>query len=481
MREEILSAATAKKLFFTPEALEMVMSNDHPFEFANTVFSHLAANTMFISKEDVMSCIAGDKVLFQSKPEDSVKHNRFTPDIHIVKGTDITGESTSEGKINDFANYFRSRFFTLKRLIEKRPDFGKGMDIAHAKTVDREVKLVGIVYDRATTKNGHTMLTLEDETDTVKVFISKDSPLISQSFVNDEVIGIKGTPNRERTMIMPDKIFRPDIPKSHEWVPSDTPSKIAFLSDVHVGSCTFLENDWHKMTSWLKEHSVKDDINYVVFPGDVVDGIGVFPDQDKELDIKDIDEQYKALSEYLKDIPDHIKMVVHPGNHDACRLAEPQPALDKRFTRDFDSNILMVGNPVYLDVEGRTVLTYHGKSMDDWIAAVQDLTYDHPLRVMKQMCVRRHLAPIYGQRNALAPEKKDYLVMEQVPDIFVSGHVHGAGQDIYNGVRMINASTWQSQTEYQRQHNFNPDPGIMPVVSLSDGTITMHNFHEARR
>ena len=77
-----------------------------------------------------------------------------------------------------------------------------------------------------------------------------------------------------------------------------------------------------------------------------------------------------------------------------------------------------------------------------------------------------------------APEKKDYMAMEYVPDIFVTGHVHGVGEEIYNGVRMINASTWQSQTEYQRQHNFNPDPGIMPVVDLGNGQIRMHNFHE---
>lgn len=477
MREEILSAAAKRKLFFTPDAMEMILSNSDPMGFTNTVFSHLASNVMFVSKQDIMDCIAGDKVLFESEPE--VKPaNRFTPDIHVMKDSDITGESTCEGKINDFAQYFRARFFSMKRLIEKRPDFGRGMDISRAKTLDREVKVVGIVYDKSTTKNGHTMLTIEDDTDTIKVFIAKDSPLSSELFVNDEVIGVLGKPNMQKTMLIPEKIFRPDIPKGHQWEPSDTPSKVAFLSDVHVGSCTFLENDWKKMVDWLKANSVKEDINYLIFPGDVVDGIGVFPDQDKELTIMDIDDQYAKLADYLKDIPDHIKMVIHPGNHDAARIAEPQPALNKRFTTDFDSNILMVGNPVYLDIEGRTVLTYHGKSMDDWISSVRGLSYDNPLGVMKQMCVRRHLAPIYGQRNALAPEKKDYLVMEHVPDIFVSGHVHGAGQEIYNGVRMINASTWQSQTEYQRQHNFNPDPGIMPVVDLGTGRIRMHNFHE---
>ena len=187
MREEILSAAAKRKLFFTPDAMEMILSNDHPMEFTNTVFSHLADNVMFVSKKDIMDCIAGDKILFES-PKEIVPHNKFTPDIHVIKGTDITGESTCEGKINDFAQYFRARFFTLKRLVEKRNDFGKAMDISRAKTLDRAGKIVGIVYEKSTTKNGHTMLTIEDDTDTIKVFISRDSPLASESFVNDEVI-----------------------------------------------------------------------------------------------------------------------------------------------------------------------------------------------------------------------------------------------------------------------------------------------------
>ena len=442
MKEEILSAAAKRKIFFSPDAMEMILSNNDPMAFTNTVFAHLSSNMMFVNKQDIMDCIAGDKTLFQA-PKEVKPKNRFTSDLTVMKGTDITGESTCEGKINDFANYFRSRFFTLKRLVEKRNDFGRAMDISRAMTLDRDVKVTGIVYDCSTTKNGHTMLTIEDDTGTAKVFISKDSPLSSETFVNDEVIGVLGRPNVQRSMIIPEKIYRPDIPRNHTW-------------DNAEAEC----------------------INYLVFPGDVVDGIGVFPDQDKELNIKDIDQQYETLAENLKEIPDHIKMVVHPGNHDAARLAEPQPALNLRFTKNFDSNIIMVGNPVYLSVEGRTVLTYHGKSLDDWIAAVQYLTYENPLDTMKQMCVRRHLAPIYGQRNALAPEKKDYMAMEYVPDIFVTGHVHGVGEEIYNGVRMINASTWQSQTEYQRQHNFNPDPGIMPVVDLGNGQIRMHNFHE---
>ena len=461
MKEEILSAAAKRKIFLSPDAMEMILSNDDPMGFTNTVFSHLSSNMMFVSKKDIMDCIAGDKILFES-PKEVKPRNRFTSDLTVMKGTDITGESTCEGKNNDFAQYFRSRFLTLKRLIEKRNDFGRAMDISRAMTLDRDVKIAGIVYECSTTKNGHTMVTIEDDTGTAKVFISKDSPLSSETFVNDEVIGVQGRPNVQRSMIIPDKIYRPDIPRNHTWEVSDTPSKIAFLSDVHVGSSTFLENDWRRMIDWLKHNAEAECINYLVFPGDVVDGIGVFPDQDKELNIKDIDMQYETLAEYLKEVPDHIKMVVHPGNHDAARLAEPQPALNLRFTKNFDSNIIMVGNPVYLSVEGRTVLTYHGKSLDDWIAAVQNLTYENPLDTMKQMCVRRHLAPIYGQRNALAPEKKDYMAMEYIPDIFVTGHVHGVGQELYNGVRMINGVPEAAQLQSRSGDHARCGPGHRP-------------------
>lgn len=351
--------------------------------------------------------------------------------------------------------------------------------MSYAMTLDREVHIIGIIYEKNITKNGHIMITIEDETGTAKVFISKESPLIKESFINDEVIGVFGRPNTQHTFLIADRIFRPDIPRNHVWEPNDSTSKIAFLSDIHVGSLTFLENSWYKMIKWLKENSIKDDINYIVFPGDVVDGIGIFPDQYKELKINDIYRQYHALADYLKEIPDHITMVVHPGNHDAVRLAEPQPALNRVFSKSFDSNIKMVGNPVYINVEGRIVLSYHGKSIDDWVSTEQRLTYNNPIPIMKEMCRRRHLAPIYGQKNALAPENKDYMVIERVPDIFVSGHVHGAGQNVYNGVRIINASTWQSQTEYQRMHNFNPNPGIMPIVHLGTGEVTMQNFYKS--
>ncbi|MFA6804962.1 MAG: DNA-directed DNA polymerase II small subunit [Candidatus Methanomethylophilaceae archaeon] len=475
MREEVLSAAARKNVFLSPEALEMVLSNSHPIDFINTVLTKLSENSMFVTKKDVMDAIAGDTVIYA--PQKTIKvQNSHKLDISVVPGTDVTGDSTCEGKIEDFANYFRNRYYTLRKIIEKRKDFGSAMPIEKAMRMDRETKIIGIIYEKKDTKNGHVILKVEDETTMCSVFISKDSPLIGETFINDEVIGIAGKPTSNKELYIANEIYHPDVPSSNKWVPSDSSASVAFLSDVHIGSYTFLENNWKKMIAWLKANSAEKEIDYIVFPGDVVDGIGVFPGQEEELTVDNIYDQYSMLSEYLKDIPDHIQMVIHPGNHDAVRLAEPQPALPEIFRKSFDSNIMMVGNPITLNIEGRTVLSYHGKGIDDWIAGVRELTYEDPLKVMKNMMIRRHLAPMYGQRNALAPEKKDYLVIDRIPDIFVSGHVHGAGTMEYKGIRMINASSWQSQTEYQKMHNFNPDPGIMPIVGLGTGKTTMMNF-----
>lgn len=477
MRDEILSAAARRNLFLSPEALEIIDSNGYSLDFVNTLLNSLSNNAMFVTKQDVIDFLNGDKGLFE--PEKIIKPRvKRNTDLEIMDGSDITGNSTCTGTIEDFTNYFRSRFSQLKRIIERRRDFESPHPIRKVKNIGRELNIIGMVFDKKVTKNGHIILTVEDEDSSIPVLIGKDSDIFAEGekIVQDEVIGIHGQAATKGDLFIARQIYHPDIPADHRWVSSDTGSSVAFLSDIHIGSKEFLRGSWEKMIAFLKAHSDDQQINYIIMPGDVVDGIGAYPGQEADLEIDDIYDQYHALSEYIKEIPDDIRLVLHPGNHDACRLAEPQPALNEIYTKSFDSNVAMVGNPINMKIEGRIVTSYHGKSIDDWISGVRELTYENPLLVMKYMAERRHLAPMYGQRNALAPEKKDYLVMDNVPDIFVSGHVHGAGTMEYHGVRMINASTWQSQTDYQKMHNFNPDPGIMPIVNLGTGKMVLKNF-----
>lgn len=478
-KSEVLALCANGHRFLAPDALEYILSKDDPVAFINLVLKRVLSDKLFLSKGDVVDAITGDAKLFTAMKEIKAQP-RTISDIRIFKESDITGESKSEGNFDDFVKYFSSRFQMIKRMIERRIDFQKSIDISMAKSyksLDREYKIIGMVDEVARTRNGHTMVDIADMTDNVKVMVLKDSPLRNTSFVKDEVVGFIGKFNRDFSLFFPSRIVRPDISKSNKWEASDTSSKVAFVSDIHIGSKTFMESGWKRMISWLKSNQEKECINYLVFPGDVVDGIGIYPGQEQELDELNIYHQYEMLAECLKEIPDEIKMVLHPGNHDACRLAEPQPALNSIFTKGFDSNIALVGNPITFEIEGRIITSYHGKSFDDWIPSIQRLSYDTPIESMKEMCMRRHVAPIYGGKNAISPENKDYLVMERLPNIFVTGHIHKVGQGIYNGVRLLNASTFQNQTPFQKQHNFNPTPCVFPTIDLSNGLIKMHNFN----
>ena len=476
IKDDVIAVCANGQKFLAPEVLEYILSNDKPVELINTVMKHTIKEKIFISKQDVIDAITGDA---HTKPlKTIIPRNKYDSDITIIKNTDVTGNSTSTGRVEDFATYIKNRYVNLARIIESHNSFGRAMSIENSKKFDREdIRIIGIVYSSKTTKNGHIMLQIEDLSGMGNAMILKSSPLINETFIDDEVIGLIGRWNAEKTLFMVKRVTRPDIPKSPKWEKMDTSAKVMCLSDIHIGSDTFLQKDWDRVIDWLK-HGESQDVHYILLPGDVVDGIGVYPDQEYELNIADIYEQYETLGEYLKDIPDDIKMVLHPGNHDACRIAEPQPALNSVFTKSFDSNIILTSNPVFMNIEGRTFASYHGKGMDDWVAKVRGLSYDRPNDIMKQMLVRRHFAPIYGARNALVPEEKDYLVMQNVPDCIVTGHIHKASLGMYNGVRMINASTFQDQTSYQKMHNFIPTPGKIPVVSLSDGDISLVDFHK---
>src|SRR6266699_4149891 len=126
---------------------------------------------------------------------------------------------------------------------------------------------------------------------------------------------------------------------------------------IHVGSRTFLEDKWSKVSAWLGgDDEVARSIRYLIVSGDVVDGIGVYPRQDEELAIDDIYGQYEALATMMAALPDRIAVVMSPGNHDAVRPAEPQPAFPTSIQKLFDSNITFAGNPCLLGIEGVRIL-----------------------------------------------------------------------------------------------------------------------------
>jgi DNA polymerase II small subunit len=224
--------------------------------------------------------------------------------------------------------------------------------------------------------------------------------------------------------------------------------------------------------------AISKEIRYLLVAGDLVDGVGIYPGQETELSIMDVYDQYKKAGEYFHMIPKHIKIIISPGNHDAVRQAEPQPKLPECVREYFPDNVTFVGNPSIVDLDGVKVMLYHGRSIDDLVAAVPGVSYGEPTKAMVEMMKFRHLSPIYGSRVSIAPEKKDYFVIGNVPDILHCGHVHTIGVEWYKNVLLINSGTWQDQTEFQKRVNVVPTPAQVPVVDLETLKTTILKFNE---
>ena len=214
--------------------------------------------------------------------------------------------------------------------------------------------------------------------------------------------------------------------------------------------------------------------------GDIIDGIGIFPNQDKELLLLDVDEQMAKATELLDKIPKHIKVFIIPGNHDPGRRALPQPAIPEKHNMHLwnRENFFMLGNPSMLELNGVKILMFHGQSLDDVVGSTPGLSYAQPAKAMRVLLKTRHLSPIYGKRTPIAPELEDMMVISEVPDIYHSGHIHVVDLDMYKGTLIVNSGAWQSQTPLQASVGISPTPGIAIIVNLATMKVFTKDFTE---
>ncbi len=379
----------------------------------------------------------------------------------------------AHSSVEDFREMFTDRYERLRKIIVQSSEMRGTYTIRSAKKTQGKVKIVGVVSEVTTTKNGHKRILLEYLDNNINVFLLKGKGMSNELILEDEVLGVIGSVSNtgKDPVLFADEVIRPDIPYKLIDEQKRDPVFVASLSDIHVGSKTFRENDFLKMVSWIKASNEEaSKLKYLILSGDVVDGIGVYPGQDKDLEILNPYEQYEKLAEYINVIPEDINIFVMPGNHDIVRLAEPQPVFSQKIKSFFNDNVTLLPNPYNLVLENKNVLIYHGMSLNDMIELVPGASYASVGSSIEELLKRRHLAPVYGGKTPIIPSKRDYHVIEQVPDIFITGHIHSFSQGNYKGVRYINASTWQSQTDYQKMMNFSPNPSIMTLFDLNSKT-----------
>jgi DNA polymerase II small subunit len=399
-------------------------------------------------------------------------------EIEIVSDP-TTQISPAEANIG-FKKLFQDRYWRLLGVARKRPDSKNLQEIETVKGQRGEKMKIGGLISSRDSRRGNVELTIDDPTGTIRIQCKEDCmdaalriPL--DSFVLAEV-------SRSRNgQVFASSLSMPDLP-SHKATTSTRRGYAVLLSDLHIGSKMFLGDDFGRFVLWLNgklgDLDIVSRIKYVVIAGDVIDGIGVYPGQENQLVERDLRRQYSLAAQLIAQIPKHIKIVVSPGNHDPVRQALPQPSVSADLASELYAlaNVKSVGNPSYVKLDGVNFLVYHGRSLDDIIATIPDLSYSRPAAAMQVLLKSRHLAPMYGKRTALSPELRDMLVIDPVPDVFHSGHVHAIDVLDYRGTLIVNSGTFQAQTPFQANMGMEPTVSIVPIVDLSTLNVIKRSF-----
>ena len=421
-------------------------------------------------------------------PREAPQEEERAP-IHDAAELEVLSDPTqaiapSEGA-EGFGRLFRDRYQRLFSIVRERLDTKSSSTVSATKGLapGKKAKIAGLLSDRSS-KRGVVELRVDDPTGMLKV-VCREGPAEKAALEAplDSMVVVEVS-KAKSGQLFTDSVVLPDVP-GRRAVSSSHRVYAVLLSDLHVGSRMFLADDFARFLQWLnggvEDKDVVSRIKYLVIAGDLVDGVGVYPGQEFQLAERDPKKQYELAAQLLKKVPGHIQIVISPGNHDAVRQALPQPAVAVDMAESLYAmdNVRWVGDPAYIKLHGVTFLVYHGKSLDDVIATTPNLAYDRPTDAMKLLLRARHLAPTYGKRTALSPELRDYMVIDQVPDIFHVGHVHTYGELLYRGTLLVNSGTWQAQTQFQSNMGMEPTPSIIPVLDLSTLRAVRRNFGAA--
>jgi len=410
--------------------------------------------------------------------------HHFTPEFEVVEAKAPVDsqmvilpqpEAVSIGSAQGYLRLFQSRFQQLESIMKSRMDLRDAAPLAQVLKLPLKVrfKTIAMVADKYT-RGRRLFLELESPEASATAMVS-DQELVSKALevLKDQVICLEGIRYNQGLLIANDLIW-PDVPL-HQASRSEKDSLVVFTGDLHIGSNYFRRDLFQKLLDWLNQRlgprpsrELASKVKYLVLVGDTVDGIGVYPEQLGELTISTQLGQYEEAAQLLEGLPKHIETLIIPGNHDAVRRSLPQPPIDEPYAPSLYGNppLPPAPNPPHLHKKGVKVLVAHGTALTDILGSTPGHDFHNPITAMELLLRCRHLAPTYGLNTPLAPESTDRLVISQVPDVMVMGHIHIYGSKRYRGVTLVSTGCFQDQTPFQRRMDLKPTPGIVSLFNL---------------
>src|SRR3989339_185617 len=262
-----------------------------------------------------------------------------------IKVTNMTQTVPKSIEVKDFVNFFKSRLNEMKNFLQDNSELNNLVSINKISGKKQNISIIGMVYSKKVTKNKNMLIEIEDSTGRITILINKDKEDLykkAEDIALDSIIGLKGSGSKELFFVS--EIIFPEA-NLNERKRADFEEYALFLGDLHFGSKLFLV-------------------------GDLVTGVGNYPNQENDLEIQDLEQQFIHLAKILNTIRKDIKIIISPGNHDGVRLMEPQPMLDEKYAWPIYEieNVIITTNPSTVNIgsregfQGFDVLAYHGFS-----------------------------------------------------------------------------------------------------------------------
>ncbi len=411
----------------------------------------------------------------------------------IINIIERNKEDIQKIEVKHFVNHLKNRFIIIRNILQERPELNNLISINKISSSRQSISIIGIVKEKNVTKNKNIILEIEDLSGKINVLISQNKSELykkAEDIALDSVLGFRGSGNKDiffaNEIILPDAV----IPEKKT---SPKEEYVLFIGDLHFGSKKFMKKNFFKFIDYIngdfKKSPEIEKIKYVLIAGDLVTGVGNYPNQEKDLEIVDLEEQFLKLAELLSKIRKDIKIIISPGNHDGVRLMEPQPILNKKFAWPLYEmkNVILIENPGWINIgaskefDGFNILMYHGASFTYYANTIPSLVkinaMNSPGEIMKYLLKNRHLAPTHGSTQ-IFPLEEDALAIKKLPDIFVSAHTHKAAITFYNNILLVSTSCWEEMTPYQEKFGNLPDHCKVPIFNLKTREVKILDFED---
>jgi len=488
LARKIIEKATRRGYTVTKGALRLLEQAEAPLEVLDEAIRRLErSGAMIIDELLLMELLearrASREMEVAEEGEEVAEAAEELEELSIEVDERFLREWRIQGASEEFQRYFLSRYEKLSRILRER--LGSAVSLREAMRLreSQEASIIVMLLEKHDSKKAW-ILRVDDPSGEHRIIVPKegvsgDSP---EQLLQDVVFGARVVKNGDALIAR--ELMLPDV-AAERLEKAARDALICMISDIHAGSKHFREDLFESFLDWINRDGDPEarNVRILIIAGDVVDGAGVYPNQHKELEVFSVEEQLEKMSRLLSEVPERVRLVIGPGNHDPVQRALPQPPLPEKYRAILEKSgrsMIFVGNPAWMTIAGRTFLVYHGQGLDDIIQRVPGFSHSNLERdlgdLLKLVLRCRHLCPIYGETTPIIPTPEDLLVVDRVPHVFHTGHVHVAYAGSYRGVRIVNSGTWQEQTSYQRGVGLEPTVGVMALVNLRDLSIKLRRF-----